>query len=94
MEAEPSNVTFRITHALNLLKNQQPTEALKTFEDITVFADRVPPGQAAVLAAVLAANGDTARARTAAASIDPDLLARGEYALIWALRAPPAGNGE
>jgi hypothetical protein len=91
--AEPSNVTFRITHALNLLKNQRPAEALKTFEDITVFADRVPPGQAAVLAAVLAANGDTARARAAATSIDPDLLAPGEYALILSLRAAP-GNGE
>jgi hypothetical protein len=91
--AEPSNVTFRITHALNLLENKQPTEALKVFDDITVFADRLPPGQLAVLAAVLAANGDAPRANAAAASIDPDLLAPGEYALILPLRAAP-GSGE
>ena len=91
--AEPSNVTFRITHALNLLENDQPTEALKIFDDITVFADRLPPGQLAVLAAVLAANGDALRARAAATSIDPDLLAPGEYALILSLRTAPV-NGE
>ena len=91
--AEPSNVTFRITHALNLLENNQPTEALRIFDDITVFADRLPHGQLAVLAAVLAANGDTTRANAAAAPINPDLLAPGEYALILSLRAAPA-NGE
>jgi len=85
--AEPSNVTFRITHALNLLENNQPTEALKIFDDITVFADRLQPGQRVVIAAVLAANGDTARARVAADSINPDLLAPGEYALLLPLRA-------
>ncbi|MBU3664257.1 MAG: hypothetical protein FGM15_00055 [Chthoniobacterales bacterium] len=84
--AEPANVTFRITHALNLLESNQPTEALKTFDDITVFADRLPPGQLSVLAAVLAANGDTARARGAAASINPDLLTPAEYALLLRLR--------
>ena len=84
---EPSNVSFRITHALNLLENNRPADALKTFDDITVFAERLPPGQLAVLAAVLAANGDTARARGAAAGIDPALLAPGEYVLVAPLRA-------
>ena len=85
--AEPANVTFRITHALNLLENNQPAEALKVFDDITVFADRLPPGQLAVLAAVLSAGGDAKRARGAAAILDPDLLLPGEYALILPLRA-------
>jgi hypothetical protein len=90
--AEPSNVTFRITHALNLLENERPSEAMKIFEDITVFADRLPPGQLAVIAAVLAGNGETAHARAAAASIDPDLLVPGEYALILPLRTAPVNR--
>jgi hypothetical protein len=85
--AEPSNVTFRITHALNLLDHGKSAEALQAFDDITVFADRLPHGQLAVIAAVFHANGDTQRARAAAAAIDTNLLAPGEYALIVPIRA-------
>jgi hypothetical protein len=85
--SEPANVTFRITHALNLLENNRSAEALGIFDDITVFADRLPPGQLAVIAAVLAASGDNQRARAAAVSVDPALLSPGEYALILPLRA-------
>jgi hypothetical protein len=85
--AEPSNVTFRITHALNLLEHNQPAEAFKIFDDITVFADRLPPGQLAVIAAVLAGSGDEARARAAADSLDLALLSPGEYALVLPIRA-------
>ena len=88
--AEPANVTFRVTHALNLLRHDKPADALAAFDDITVFADRLPPGQLAVIAAVLAASGDTARAAAAARSIDPGLLDDGEYALLAPLRLPPA----
>ena len=84
--AEPGNTAFRVTHALNLLRRSQPGEALAVFEDTTVFADRVTPGQLAVIAAVLSANGDEARARVAAGSINPDLLSSGEYELIVPLR--------
>jgi len=90
--AEPANVNFRITHALNLLRHNKPQEALEAFDTITVFADRLPPGQLAVIAAVLAANGDTDRARAAAAMVEPDLLLPGEYALIAPLRTPGAGQ--
>lgn len=89
-EAEPASVGFRITHALNLLKHGKNAEALGAFDTITVFAGRLPPGQLAVIAAVLAANGDRARALSAAAGIDPDLLLPGEYALIAPLRAQSA----
>jgi hypothetical protein len=85
--AEPANATFRITHALNLLKNNRAAEALQAFDDITLFADRLPPGQLAVIAAVLAANGDADRAQAAVAAIDPDRLQPGEYMLIAPLRA-------
>ena len=86
--AEPANVNFRITHALNLLRNEKPQEALEAFDTITVFADRLPPGQLAVIAAVLAANNDVVRARAAAAMIEPGRVLPGEYALIAPLRAP------
>jgi tetratricopeptide (TPR) repeat protein len=86
--AEPANVNFRVTHALNLLRNEKPREALEAFDTITVFADRLPPGQLAVIAAVLAANDDMVRARAAAAMIEPGRVLPGEYALIAPLRAP------
>jgi hypothetical protein len=85
--AEPANSSFRITHALNLLESGKPAEALAAFDGVTVFASRLTPGQLAVLAAVLAANNDNERARRVVAAIDPDLLERGEYALIAPLRA-------
>jgi hypothetical protein len=85
--AEPSNVTFRITHALNLLDHGKSAEALQGFDDITVFADRLPHGQLAVIAAVFHTNGETQRAQAVAAAIDTNLLAPGEYALIVPIRA-------
>ncbi|MFM8231224.1 MAG: hypothetical protein ACKOAL_08380 [Chthoniobacterales bacterium] len=90
--AEPSNVIFRITHALNLLNHGKSAEALQAFDDITVFADQLPDGQLAVIAAVLHANGDDQRARAAVAAIDPNLLAPGEYALIAPIRTQSGGN--
>lgn len=88
--AEPANTAYRITHALNLLRRGQPAEAFAVFDDITVFADRLPPGQLAVIATVLGASGDTTRARAAASSIEVDRLAPGEYALIlpWRTAEP------
>lgn len=85
--AEPADVNVRITHALNLLKHGKSAEALEAFDTVTVFAERLPPGQIAIIAAVLSANGETARARKAVASINPDLLSPGEYSLIVSLRA-------
>lgn len=84
--AEPSNTAFRITHALGLLRAGQPAAALAVFDDITLFANRLPPGQLAVLTAVLGANGDTRRARAAALAIHRHLLTSDEYALIAPLR--------
>lgn len=91
--AEPANVSFRITHALNLLKKNRPDEALRSFDDITVFADRLPPGQLAVIAAVFAGAGEDGLARAAARSLDPALLTPGEYALVLHLRSAAPENG-
>lgn len=90
--ASPGNVSVRLTHALNLLKNGQPDKAMAAFDDVTIFADRLTPGQLAVLAAVLAANGDDPRALTVSRALDPDLLQPGEYKLIAPLRARADGR--
>jgi len=81
-----ANTTIRITHALNLLRKNRPAEALEAFDDITVFADRLAPGQQSVIAAVLAGGGDGLRAQRLAQVIDVDKLLPGEYALIAPLR--------
>lgn len=80
-------MTFRITHALNLPGHNQPAGAFRISDDITVFADRLPPGQLAVIAAVPAGRGDSQRARAAANLLDPSLLSPGEYALVLPWRA-------
>ncbi len=86
--ANPADQSLRITHALGKLRTGKPAEALAVFDDTTLFADQLPPGQLAVIAAILAANGDTARARAAAGNINLDSLTNEEYALIAPLRMP------
>jgi len=92
MPESPGNVSVRVTHALNLLKHGRPTEAMAAFDDVTIFASRLTPGQLAVLAAVLAANGDDPRALTVSRALDPELLQPGEYTLIAPLRARADGR--
>ncbi len=86
--ANPADQSLRVTHALGLLRADKPAEALAVFDDTTLFVDTLPPGQLAVIAAILAANGDTARARAAAGNINIDLLSPEEYALVAPLRVP------
>ena len=86
--AEPANTAFRITHALALLRAGKPPQALAAFDNVTLFADSLPPGQLAVLSAVLAANGDARRAAAAARGIDPALLTNEEFALLAGQRSP------
>lgn len=86
--ANPADQSLRITHALGRLRAGKPAEALAVFDDTTLFAETLPPGQLAVIAAILSANGDTARARAAAGKINIDLLSPEEYALVAPLRFP------
>ena len=78
----PGDMAFASTHALNYLRKRRPQEALAVFNETTVFADRLLPGELAILAAAFDANGDTARARATVASLDQNLLTRAEKALI------------
>lgn len=84
---EPSYVPARITRAWLMLNAGKPDEALRVFEDVTLFAERLPPGQQAVIAAVLAANGQTQEAARMAAKIDPSFLHKAEFALVVNARA-------
>ena len=86
--AEPANTAFRITHALALLRDGKPSDALAVFDNVTIFANSLPPGQLAVLSAVLAANGDTRRAAAAARGIDPNALTNEEFALLASFTGP------
>ena len=81
-QAAPGEMAFAATHALNHLRKRQPQEALAVFNERTVFADRLLPGELAILVAAFQANGDTTRARAAAASLDVNLLAPAERALV------------
>lgn len=81
-QENPGDMAFAATHALNHLRKRQPQEALAVFNERTVFADRLLPGELAILAAAFHANGDTARARASLASLDLDLLNRAERALV------------
>lgn len=88
---EPAYVPARITHAWVLLDAGKPADALKVFDDITVFADKLPPGDRAVLAAVLAANGHSESAMGLVAEIDPSFVNKAEFALIAKVRAKSIG---
>jgi hypothetical protein len=82
VDLDPANPDFRATHALALLAAGQATEALAVYDDIVVYAPAMPPAQQAVVAAVLAAAGDTASAESIAQSADPALLRPDELALL------------
>lgn len=53
--------------------------------------DELPPGQPAVMCAIVAAKGDPALAREVARKINNDLLCKEEYRLILPLRLPGDG---
>ena len=85
-ESAPSDPLVRVTESLALLRAGQTKEALESFDDITVFYDRLPSGPQAVICAVLAANGQTEFTRALVKSVDVSKLMPGEKILIEGLR--------
>jgi hypothetical protein len=81
-QGNPGDMALAATHALNHLRKQRPQEALAMFNERTVFADRLLPGELAILAAAFHANGDTDRARASLTSLDLNLLTPAEKALV------------
>jgi len=82
----PADPLVRVTASLAKLRAGRTEEALTSFDDITVFYDRLPPGPQAVICAVIAANDEKDRALALARSIDRSKLAPDEAALIQDLR--------
>jgi hypothetical protein len=82
---ELNNLAIQPAHQSTLLRLRAKAiaELKRTKANI---ADRLPPGQLAVIAAVFAANGDAVRARAAAALVRPDQLTQAEYALVLPFR--------
>lgn len=85
VEREPSNVEFRITHALALLRDARAAEARFALAPLEPVSHQLFAGQKAVLAAVLAATGSSNEATALAKSINPQHLTDAEYRLIYQL---------
>jgi len=82
IENNANNPALRITHALALLKNGQPDEAFRVFDDFTLFFDTLSPSAQAVVTAIWGAQGDAAGAADLARRVDTRKISPDERALI------------
>lgn len=80
--AAPADPAVRATHALALLKAGRPQEALGSFDDLTVFFSRVPPGLQAVLCRVLVDGGRREMAAQASEKVDRKHLTPEELRML------------
>jgi tetratricopeptide (TPR) repeat protein len=84
IESNKNNPALRMTHALALLKNGQPDEAFRVFDDFTLFFDTLSPSAQAVVTAIWGAQGDAAGAADLARRVDTRKISPDERALISA----------
>jgi len=82
VDAQPGEVFPRVTHALLMLRKNDPEAAKATFDDITVFFDQMSPAQQTMVAAYTAGTGNMALARMMRAMIRTDVLTAGEIAVL------------
>ena len=80
--AQPSEIPPRVTHALLMLRRNDPAAAKATFDDVTVFYDEMLPSQQVVVAAYTAGTGDATMARLMRGIIDTNVLTPGELAVL------------
>lgn len=80
--SQPSEVSPRITHALLMLRRNDPAAAKATFDDITVFFDQMMPAHQVVVAAFTAGSGDPQLARLMRGAIKTNVLTPGEKAVL------------
>lgn len=85
LEAEPSNVDFRLTHALALLVDGRAAEARKILEPSEAIRHQLQPGQKAVVAAILAATGSRNEAIALVRTTKSAHLTDAEYRLVYEL---------
>jgi predicted Zn-dependent protease len=79
--AAPTDPVLRCTHALGLLRRQQPAEAFALLQEIDIVPERLSPADQAVAIAVLKANGQTDHAEALLGALDAKLLRKSEIAL-------------
>jgi hypothetical protein len=82
INAQPSEIPPRVTHALLMLRRNDPAAAKATFDDVTVFYDEMLPSQQVVVAAYTAGTGDAIMARLMRGIIDTNVLTPGELAVL------------
>lgn len=89
--SQPSEIPPRVTHALLMLRRNDPAAAKATFDDVTVFYDEMLPSQQVVVAAYTAGTGDETKARLMRGIIDTSVLTPGELAVLdqWVPNEPP-----
>jgi tetratricopeptide (TPR) repeat protein len=95
--ANPRDFSFRVTHALALLRAGNAKQALQELEDCEpdVVVESLVPSQRMVVASALAAAGKTREAEYVAATILPASLSGQEAAFLMEQlgKALPAQNG-
>lgn len=79
---QPAEVPPRVTHALLMLRRNDPAAAKATFDDLTVFFDRMAPAQQVVVASYTAGTGDKKLAGQMRGIINTNVLTVGEMALL------------
>ena len=82
IDRQPADVFPRITHALLMLRRNDPAAAKAAFEDITVFYDQMIPAHQVVVASFTAGTGDMSLALMMRRAIKTDVLTPGEKALL------------
>lgn len=80
--SQPSEIPPRVTHALLMLRRNDPAAAKAAFDDLTVFYDEMLPSQQVVVAAYTAGTGDVTMARMMRGIIDTSVLTSGELAIL------------
>jgi len=79
---QPAQIPPRITHALLMLRSNDPAAAKATFDDLTVFFDEMLPAHQVVVAAFTAGSGDEDLARMMRGAINTSVLTPGEQAIL------------
>ena len=82
VEASPADPAARITHGLALVRAGRAGEALASFDNFTVYFNRLPPPMQAALASIVIAGGQPQVGAEMAKRINADVLAPEEVALL------------
>ena len=80
--SKPAEVSPRATHALLMLRRNDPSGAKATFDHITVFYDRMIPAHQVIVAAYTAGTGKADLAQKMRRAINTKILTSGELALL------------